>query len=955
MKHIHIIIVYLIMLMLVPFQQLTAQTAGEIELTGGLKMDDEQAVKVAFRTVDREDLMGGISVIDVTELMKKAYSLNSFDYLTAVTGGFRGNGLWGMNELLVVIDGIVRDDNNVLPSEIEQVTLLKGASAIALYGSRGAKGVIQITTKRGKLGERKFSIRANSGMHTPKEFPKYLGSAEYMTLYNEARVNDGLTPSYTDEQIYNHGSGLNPYRYPDLNYYSSDYLKKMYNRSEVMAEISGGSAKAKFNTTTGYYRESEILKVGNSKNNNTSRMFVRGNIDLALHELVTAKVNANAIFFDSKSAKTSFGANGSSYWQAAARLRPFRYAPLIPLSYIEENDKLSKDLLATSNYIIDGKYFLGSTQLDQVNPIAAAYAAGDSSFIRRQFQFDGGLDINLRDVLKGLMFRMTYGVDYQVQYGQHYTNSYATFSPTWTDYAGDDRIASLTQYSSDNKTGNQNISSQAYRTTTLFSAQFDYNATYNEDHNLFAMLLAHGWQRIVDGQYHRYSNANLGLQLSYNFRQKYYADFTAAAPYSAKLPEGNRLGFSPTGTLGWRVSKESFMANQSVFDDLVLNVSGGIIQQDLDITTSDNRMGYFLYKHILTRAGWWSWGDLGGENATEFQRGANPNLTFVKRKEFTAGIRGSMWDKSIVFNANYFINRMDGGLTRAASLYPVYFIQTGNPSSSIVPYVNYNIDQYQGVDFSVYFNKKADQVDLQLGVSGMYQTDKALRRDENYEFDYQTRVGRPLNSIWGLQNLGFFMSQDDIKNSPAQSWGALKPGDIKYKKQNDGSAVDSNDEIFLGRGTSPLTLGLNFTASWKNFSLFAMGTGFYGGYGLKSNNDYYWTGRAERKYSEVVRDRWTEATKTTATYPRLTTTNGDNNFRNSDFWLYSSDRFELSMAQLTWNLPVKMFGSELVKDLSLYVGGYNLFTFSKERKHLETNIGSAPQTRFYNLGLKITF
>jgi hypothetical protein len=269
--------------------------------------------------------------------------------------------------------------------------------------------------------------------------------------------------------------------------------------------------------------------------------------------------------------------------------------------------------------------------------------------------------------------------------------------------------------------------------------------------------------------------------------------------------------------------------------------------------------------------------------------------------------------------------------------------------------VNYNIDERQGVDFSVYFNKKAGNVDLQLGVNGMYQTDKIIRRDENYQFDYQSRIGHPINGIWGLQNMGFFMSQDDINNSPNQSWGVLKPGDIKYKKQNDGAAVDSNDEVFLGRASYPATLGLNFTVSWNDFSLFALGTGAFGSYGLKSSADYYWTGRAERKYSEVVRDRWTEATKATATYPRLTTTNGDNNFRSSDFWLYKRDRFDLSMVQLTWNIPAKIFSSNAIKDLSLYVCGHSLFTFAKERKYMETTIGGSPQTRFYNLGVKATF
>ena len=922
------------------------------------RIADSLRVHVAFRSVERDNLTGGISVIDIEDMMTKAYSLSSLSYLDATIGGVNGtNNIWGMGSgRLVVIDGIPRDDNNVLPSEIEQITILKGVAAVALYGSRAAKGVIQITTKRGKVEDLRVSIRANTGMHTPKAYPKYLGSAEYMTLYNEARVNDGLQNLYTPEDIYNYGSGLNPYRYPDLNFYSSEYLRKAYNRTEAMAEITGGSERARYYTTVGYYREGSILKVGNTKNDNISRMFIRGNVDLSLHELITAYVDANVTFYDSKSANTDF-------WSGAANFRPNRVAPLIPLSYIEANDEPSLAMLAASNYIIDGKYFLGGTLSDDNNRIADAYAAGDGKWISRQFQFNGGVNFNLKNVTNGLFFRGKYGVDYATTYNQRFTEEYATYTPTWTNYGGDDMIGGLTKNRDDKKTGNQNISDATYRTTTFFSGQFDYTKTLNDDHNIFAMLLANGWQRINSGVYHRISSANLGLQLSYNFRQKYYVDFTGAVLHSAKLPEGNRQGFSPTGTLGWRLTSEDFMKNQSIFDDLMLTVSGGIINSDMDITYDGNE--YYLYRPVLINgpnlSGWWAWGDNNGEPATDFRRGLNPTLTFIKRKEINVGLRGSLLNKFITFDANYFNNRMDGGLTEARTIYPSYFIQNGYPASSIIPIVNFNIDDRQGIDYSVYFNPKAGDFSLLVGVSGMHLIDNTVRRDENYEFAYQTRMGRPLNQIWGLENLGFFEDKDDIAASPRQTWLAVKPGDIKYKDQNNDGVIDEKDEVYLGRWDSPTVLGLNLTVKWKRFSFFAMGTGYFGGNGMKndnnnnSNNNYYWSGQHERKYSEIVRNRWTEETKYTATYPRLTTENSNNNFRSSDFWLYKSDRFNLSMLQFTYDVPESIFKSDAFKALSLYIGGYNLLVLSKERQHMEMNVGSAPQTRFYNFGLKATF
>lgn len=940
MKHIYIGLIFCICFLL-NFSKATAQY-GEILSWENDTIDNK--VEVAFRTMNERDLLGGVSVIDMEEMTEKAYTTNSLGFVENLIGGVNGN-IWGMDEYLVVIDGMVRDANNVLPTEIKQITVLKGPAAVVLYGSRAAKGVVQITTKRGTVGKSTISVRANTAMLTPKAFPEYLGSAEYMTLYNEARINDGSDILHSLEKIYNHSTGENPYRYPNLNMYSSDYLRKAYNRSEAIAEITGGNNRVKYYTSTGYYRENSLLKVGNSKDNYTSRLFVRGNIDMNLRDFLKVQADANVTFYDAYTA-------AGDWWSNAASLRPDRVSPLIPLSYLEENDLLSGAAINASNYIIDGKYFLGGTQLNPTNPIADSYAAGNSKFVSRQFQFNTVFDFNLKSVLQGLHFRAKYGIDYALTYNQGYTNEYATFAPTWTNYAGVDMIGSVEQFGTDNKTGDENISNSAYRYTYNFSGQFDYTKTVNDDHNFFGMIVANAWQRQLSGQYHRLSNVNLGLQASYNFQHKYYVDFSSALPYSAKLPEGNRLGFSPTLTLGWRPVKEDFFGD-TAFDDLMLTASAGIISQDLDIATDDNEMGYYLYKSILQRGGWYSWADLGGEAATHFQRGDNPNMTFIKRKEINVGLRGSLWDQLLSFDLNFFAGKMDGDIARVNSLYPIYFTQVGYPTSSIIPYINYNIDNRKGFDFSLYLNKKVSEVDLTLGVTGMYSKTEAGKRDESFEYDYQSRINLPVNGLWGLESLGFFNDQEEINNSPTQQFGDVAPGDLRYKDQNGDGIIDNNDEIYLGRWDTPLRLGLNFTAKWRNFTLFALADGFFGGHGFK-NNSYYWV-RGENKYSDIVRNRWTEETKDTATYPRLTTTNGANSFRNSDFWLYKADRLNLSQVQFTYDIPESALQGTFVSGLSVYVSGYNLLTISKERKHFEMNVGSAPQTRMYNIGVRGTF
>ncbi len=932
---------------LIVFSSVYAQDNNDLELSTDSLQEGNSWAQVAFKAIDKNDLLGGVSVVDLTEWLKKSYTLGSLELLPFVIGGFNGN-IWGMDEYMVLIDGFPRDANNVLVTEIEQITLLKGAAASVLHGPKAVKGVIMITTKRGKANEFNFDIRANTGLRTPKSFPKYLGSAEYMTLYNEAKINDGLSPSWTEEDIYNYGSGINPYRYPNVDFYSSDYLRKMSTQSEAIVEVSGGSDKARFYTSTGFFSQGSLLKLANAKDNNVNRFFLRGNIDVKLHELLSANIDANATYYNAASAI-------GDYWGNAASLRPYiatgASAPLVPLSFIEENDVNTLGTVNASNYIIDGKYFLSGNQSTRTTAISDFYAAGKTTFVSRQFQFNGGVDFNMRNVVNGMFFRAKYGVDYASTYNLSYNNSYATYNIEWTNYAGRDMISKITKEGEDSKTGNQNISNNTYRSTTFFSGQFDYAKTINGNHNIFAMVVANGWQRQQNGVYHRYTNANLGVQMSYNYKQKYYADFSAAIPYSAKLPEENRIGFSPTGTLGWRLTKESFLSQSNLINDLVLSVSGGIIESDLDIRENAEDMGYYLYKGILTSGGWWSWGDLGGEAATEYQRGENPYLTYIKRKEFSIGLRGAMLGRKLQFDFNYFANKMDGGVVRATSIYPNYFVQTGYPSSSIVPFVNYNVDDRSGVDFNVNYNEKLGQVDLTLGVNGLYYESTANLRDESFAYDYQTRMGRPLNGLWGLENLGFFKDEADIAASPAQQFGEVKPGDIKYKDQNGDGIIDNEDAVYLNRWDDPLMIGVNLTTKWKNLTLFAMGNGYFGGYGFK-NNSYWWV-RGEGKYSEVVRNRWTEETQETATYPRLTTTSGDNNFRNSDFWMYNRNRINLTMVQVTYDLPERLFAGNFVKGVSAYLGGYNLLTIAQERDYMEMSIGSSPQTRFYNLGVKV--
>ena len=909
------------------------------------------SINVAFRKSDVRDVIVPVSKVNVSELMEKNYNTYSLDNMQALTAGYNGQ-LWNQGEALVLIDGVPRDANNVLPTEIEDITFLKGASAVVLYGSRASKGVILITTKRGSIAPLKISARANYTMDVAKSFPTYLDGAEYMTLYNQALANDGLSPKFTDEQIYNTAAGTNPYRYPNQQFYTSDYLNKTKSRYDVTAEFQGGGKFAQFYTNVSYYRQGDFINFGEGKNNYTDRLNVRGNIDLQLSDWASGWVNANATYYN------QHGSN-SNFWSAASTLRPNRVAPFIPVSFIDPLDVNSLNLIQNTRNIIHnpaglpaGDYFLGATQEDQSNAFADMYSAGYNTWTSRQFQFDAGVKFDLKSILKGLSFKTNFAVDYKTSYSTSLNDQYATFGVNWTQIDGYDVIGSLTQYGQDKHTGTLNASNSAEQQTIAWNGQFDYVNSWG-DHNLHATLVANGYQQTISGEYHRVSNANLGLQASYNFAHKYYVDLAANAVHSAKLPEGNRNAISPSVTLGWRLTSEDFMKDMDWLDDLRLTAGYTVLNQDLDIAE------YFMYKDIFTATGtWWGWSDANNSIQTsDSQRGGNDELSFVKRKEFNVGLNGALLKNKLTFSVNYFNTTVDGLLAQPDYIYPSY-MHTYWPVSTFVPYINYGKNRRQGIDFAIAYNDKAGDFEWGVQAFGQTTTSKNLRVAENVEFEYQRSEGKATDAIWGLECLGYYNSQEDIDNAEAKSsFGTVMPGDLKYKDQNGDGIIDSKDQVVIGRWGAKFSGGLNLTLKYRNFTLFAMFTGQFGGNAIKDDT-YNWV-YGERKYSDVVRGAWTaEKFKNgeMISYPRLTTQSPDNNFRTSDYWMYKTDRLDLARVQITYDFSKSLFGPKsIVKGLQIYANGNSLLTIAGERDQMERNIDSSPQTRSFTLGAKVEF
>jgi TonB-linked SusC/RagA family outer membrane protein len=894
---------------------------------------EDQEINIAFKKVDKQDLSGAITVLNPETYIDNDYNLSVENGMNGRAGGLLwSNNIWGMENAIVMIDGVPREFNDITLNEVQQITVLKGVNAVALYGSQAAKGVILITTKKGEVNSRKIGVRVNSGIAQPKALPEYLNSADYMTLYNEARRNDGLAELYSAATIQNYRTG-NAYRFPSVDFYSSKVLKKHQTVNDANAEFSGGNNNVRFYSNIGWSSSSTLLNVGEGKNEHDNRFNVRGNVDLKISDKISSSIYVSAVLNDGRRARGNF-------WTNAATLLPHRVTPLIPIDLISPNDRNSLTLVKASRNVIDGKYMLGGAQQFQTNPIADLYAAGYDNNIRRTIQVTNGINADLSSVLKGLSFHTLFNLDYSNSYLQSITNTYAVYAPTWS--AIGDSLTGLQKFGTDERPGTQNINNTTQRQSIGFSSWLNYEKTVSNVHNISATLLGYASSIKVNDVYQPNTNAHIGLQVSYNYKHKYWADFSGAYVNSTKLPEGNRAAFSPTVSLGWLLSSENFLANSKVVNHLKLSASAGILNTDLDIS------GYYHYDNVYTSQAYFTWNDgVQAQNrASQSSYGANPDLSFPKRKELNATLEGAFFKNFLSIQTTFFTNKMDGLLTQRFSQYPGYL-------SNFVPYTNYNANSRTGFDLMINVNKKVGSVDLSLGVNATYANSKVTKRDELYIDAYQNRASQPTDAIFGLVSDGFFMDATEVANSPRQLFSEVKPGDIKYVDQNNDNVIDARDEVMIGRWIAPFSYGITLTATFKNFNLFLLGTGSGGGNGLKNNN-YFWVD-GDDKYSEVVWDRWTEATKTTARYPRLSSSQNNNNSRSSDFWLYTTNQFNLSKVQLTYNLPGNIIRKTFCKDLGLYVSGGNLVRFSKNREILDLTVAGTPQFRYYNAGVRARF
>ncbi|WP_298551448.1 SusC/RagA family TonB-linked outer membrane protein [uncultured Algibacter sp.] len=920
--------------------------------------DDE--IKMGVATKYRRDIVGAVSSINTKDRL--AYDNTQWvrDYINGLMLGVRGSdNVRGLrNDAIFVIDGVIGRDPNILNmEEVEQITVLKDANSVALYGSQGRNGVIVINTKRGKENRKEINVNVRSGISVPRALPNYLSSAAYMTLFNEALDNDGALADdgrrFSNEKIFNTNSGLNKYLYPDVDLYSSEYVQPFINTTSVISEFSGGNDKNQYYVNVGWNTREEWVNINDDINAGNNRFNIRGNLDFKINDWITSSLDGVAIISTTNSSRANLLSAGTT-------LKPNTYSPFLPANLVDTSDPTVAGQLQTARTF--NGFLLGTTQQFGTDaPIALAIAGGYQTNVFRSTQFNNSINFDLDRITKGLSAKTYVSFDFYDSFDLNIINEYKTYAPGWegnriTNF-GIDNTDSLNPIADDSGIFGRDIKDQTENVSTNgFVSRFglyglvNYDTTFSKDHSLNTTLLGYYNSQRRSNVIQTDVDAHLGFQIAYDYKKKLFFDFTGTYVTSLKLPEGNRGALSPTSGVAYILSEEPFLKNSNFINYLKLKASGGIIKSDQGIG------GYYLYNVNYSNGNNFNWADGNSNRRQNISQGENLDLTFEERIDLNIGLESYLMN-SLWLEFNYFKSELDKQVEFLNALYPSYY-------EDFRPYNNFGKNLYTGFEIGMNFKKNFNDVSVAIGANILYSQTEVLQRSEINEFDYQNRVGKEVNTTFGLVDQGFYSEADFDGDGnlnaglPVPRFGTvLKPGDIKYANQNGDNWIDDDDQIAIGQTNSPWNYGINLNVKYKAFNLFILGTGQTGGVGSKLNSAFnqYYSVDGNDKYSEVVLNRWTPETANTATFPRLSAGTNQNNFRSSTFWLYDNSYFTINRAQLTYEFDDNISNKLGIQDLSINLQGTNLLEIAKNRDIRQLRIGRAPLTRAFTLGIRASF
>jgi len=815
---------------------------------------------------------------------------------------------------LVMVDGTPQSFVSLNPEQIESITVLKDALSTALLGMRASGGVILITTKKGnKQGQSSIQFTAQQGIQQPTRMPKALNAFQYASLYNEALANEGRPALYTPADLDAYKNQTDPYGHPDVDW-QKQILKNQATYSHYDLSFSGAAKNARYFANLDYMLQDGLFKTEDFNVYNTNagykRYIFRSNIEIDLSKYVATSLN---LFGRIQNTNQPGATNGTIY----------------------------SNLISTPNnaYPVknaDGS--LGGGMNYQDNVYGQIVLSGYRPVYERDFKADFSMKGNLDVITKGLWIKGLAAINAYQRETIDRSKSFAVFSRA-TDTTGGKPLYNQfgTNGSQANVDGANAQNRLAYMEVSMGWAKTMGN------HTLSALAMYNNDYRMVNTNL-GFSFTGLAARVSYDYKQKYIAEFTAGYNGAELYPQSKRYGFFPAAGLGWVLTEEDFLKDQlSWLNSLKLRGSYG--------KTGNANAGYYEYYQYYGTGTGYGFGSTVPSSTTTLQQGplANPDITWEKADKLSVGIDGTMFNRHLGFSADYFndkyydllMQRRDGST----------MLGTGYPDENI------GINRYSGFELQASWQGGSGALTYFISPNFTLLKSKVVYTAEPaYGYSWSGLTGRPVGQAFGYTAEGLFQSPADIAAHAYQGSG-IQPGDIKYKDLNNDGVINANDRAAIGNTKPQVYYGLSTGLAYKGFDLTVLAQGV-ANRSVQLGGNTYWAflSNGENQAYDNALGRWTPANAGNATYPRLWIGNNTNNQQSSSYWTHKGDYLRIKNIELGYSLPVSLTRKARLTTVRLFVNATNLVTFTGlDNMDPENYNGLYPIMKVLTGGLAITF
>jgi len=908
------------------------------------KQTVEQEFRVAYGVRSKSELTSAISTISADDLSKAPVSTlgNAIQGLGSGLTVLRTVGAepgWDQPSIyirgvqsfgggvspLVLVDNVERDFSQLDPEEIESFTVLKDAAATAMYGMRGANGVILVNTKKGFVGKSVISLTAQYGMQSPTRLPEYAGSKDYVGYRNLALRNDynklsdtefnALFLSNPKNNPANY-DGSNPYLYPNTDWYKSS-LKSTAPQQSYNMSFRGGTEIAQYYVMLGVVDQKGLYNFadenpGFSTQNNFSRYNFRTVVDVNLSKNLTVGVNLGGRVENRHTPNSSSGAIMSAL---------SKMSPTIPI-HNEDNS-------------------LAGSAIYRYNPYGMIANSGFADRFSRYIQGTTTADLKLDMIMKGLSANALFGFDASKQYGRSKSQNYAVYQQnednTYTQF-GEGSSIDLNYSGWDSSFG----------LMLNYMCGLSYDRTLGMNH-LAADVKYMQSSMSVDGDNPDYRNQGVFGRTTYTFDKRYTAEFGFAYNGSENFSKGSRFGFFPTISAAWVLSNEGFLQDNDLLSFLKLRASYG------KVGNSNIGIGYrYPFEEKFYGGNGYYFGSAGTDGAYE-GRIANPNITWEESLNANIGLEIGLINK-LDMDVDFFSHDRSQIITGRWNTLPSYIGQD-------LPYVNNGSVLSQGFEISLKHNNQIGDFSYTIQGNVSFAKNKITAQEEVAGMNsWEYRTGQSVMQQWGLQVSSdkFFKDQADIDGWAKSSYGAIQAGDVKYIDQNNDGVIDSQDYIPMGNTSVPeWNFGLTLGCAYKGFDFNVLFTGIANRSMFISNNVFWGMQDNNKITTEVAQNSW--GVSTDPVYPRLTNQLNLHNYQSSSLWLKNVDFLRIQTLEIGYSLPKKMLSKANITEVRFFVNGYNLFSFDNMSKYnLSAEIPNAgvtlyPEIRVINIGTSLKF